>query len=281
MTRYVSHLFKSLINFFLSLAAAGILAAMACAVPVQAQTAATAPAQTTTPEFEVASIKPVQTPNPARTRDREEGRRFSAYSVTLKELIMMAYRVDAREIAGGPAWMATDEYDIEAVAGDGVQVNEHLGELLQKLLADRFQLAFHREQRVLPAYALTVAKGGSKLKTAEQGGGQGASCEHMGVCNFGGVPLVQFTRWLSFVVVDRPVVDKTGITGTFDFSLKWTPDESQFSALALRAPVAADNPNAPPPLFEAIEEQLGLKLEPEKMPAEVLVIDKVERPTEN
>ncbi len=231
--------------------------------------------------FEVASIKPVQTPNPARTRDKEEGRRFSAYSVTLRELIMMAYRVDAREIAGGPAWMATDEYDIEAVADDGVQVNEHLGELLQKLMADRFQLAFHREQRMLPAYALTVAKGGSKLKTAEEGGGQGASCEHMGACNFRNEPLAQFTRWLSFVVLDRPVVDKTGITGTFDFSLKWTPDESQFSALGLHAPAAADNPNAPPPLFEAIEEQLGLKLEPEKMPADVLVIDKVERPSEN
>jgi uncharacterized protein (TIGR03435 family) len=281
MTKHVSHRFEFLGSFFLSLATAGTLAAIACAAPVQAQTAATAPAQTATPEFEAASIKPVQTPNPARTRDKEEGRRFSAYSMTLRELIMMAYRVDAREIAGGPAWMATDEYDIEAVADDGVQVNEHLGELLQKLMADRFQLAFHREQRMLPAYALTVAKGGSKLKTAEEGGGQGASCEHMGVCNFRKEPLAQFTRWLSFVVLDRPVVDKTGITGTFDFSLRWTPDESQFSALGLRAPAAGDNANAPPPLFEAIQEQLGLKLEPVKAPAEVLVIDHVERPTEN
>jgi uncharacterized protein (TIGR03435 family) len=280
MTKHVSHRFESLKNFFLSLAAAGTLAAMACAAPVQAQSPTTAPAQTAAPEFEVASIKPVEDPNPDRTRDKEEGRRFSAYSVTLRELIMMAYRVDAREIAGGPAWMATDEYDIEAVAGEGVQVNEHLGELLQKLLADRFQLAFHREQRMLPAYALTVAKGGSKLKAAEAGG-RGASCEHPGVCNFRSEPLSHFVRWLSFVVVDRPVVDKTRITGTFDFSLKWTPDESQFSALGLRVPAAADSANAPPPLFEAIEEQLGLKLEPEKVPAEVLVIDKVERPTEN
>jgi len=281
MTKHVSHRFEVLKNFFLSLAAAGTLAAMACAAHGQAQSPATAPAPTATPEFEAVTIKPVKDPNPNRTHDKEEGRRFSAYSMTLRELIMMAYRVDAREIAGGPAWMATDEYDIEAVADDGVQVNEHLGELLQKLMADRFQLALHREQRMLPAYALTVAKGGSKLKAAEAGGGQGAGCEHMGVCNFRKVPLAQFTRWLSFVVLDRPVVDKTGITGTFDFSLRWTPDESQFSALGLRAPTAADNPNAPPPLFEAIEEQLGLKLEPEKIPAEVLVIEKVERPTEN
>jgi uncharacterized protein (TIGR03435 family) len=243
-------------------------------------TPAVAPAQTVTPEFEVASIKPVKNPDPIRTRDREEGRRFSAYSVTLRELIMMAYKVDAREIAGGPAWMATDEYDIEAVAGEGVQVNEHLGEMLQKLLTDRFQLTLHREQRMIPAYALTVAKGGSKLKASEAGG-QGASCEHPGDCSFRSVTLAHFVRWLSFVVLDRPMVDKTGLTGTFDFDLKWTPDESQFSALGLHAPAAADNVNVPPPLFEAIEEQLGLRLEPEKMPAEVLVIDKVERPTEN
>jgi uncharacterized protein (TIGR03435 family) len=177
--------------------------------------------------------------------------------------------------------MATDEYDIEAVAGEGVQVNEHLGELLQKLLADRFQLKFHGEQRTLSAYTLTVAKGGSKLKAAETSEGHGASCQHPGMCTFRSEPLAQFTRWLSFVVLDRPVLDKTGITGEFDFTLHWTPDESQFSALGMRAPAAGDNANAPPPLFEAIEEQLGLKLESEKIPAEVLVIDKVERPSGN
>ena len=103
----------------------------------------------------------------------------------------------------------------------------------------------------------------------------------MGACIFRSEPLSHFVRWLSFVVSDRPVVDKTGIAGTFDFDLRWTPDESQFSALGMRAPAAGDNANAPPPLFEAIEEQLGLKLVPGKIPAEVLVIDRVERPTEN
>ena len=88
-------------------------------------------------------------------------------------------------------------------------------------------------------------------------------------------------QWLGFVVLDRPVVDQTGIAGTFDFNLKWTPDESQFSALGLHAPTAVDNPNAPPPLFEAIQEQVGLKLEPQKIPAEVIVVDHAERPSEN
>ena len=118
MTKNVSHLFGSLAKVFIQLAAAGAVAAMFCAAHGQAQSA-TAPEQSATPEFEAASIRPVKTPNPARTRDREEGRRFSAYSVTLRELIMMAYRVDAREVSGGPAWMAADEYDIDAVAGEG------------------------------------------------------------------------------------------------------------------------------------------------------------------
>ena len=144
MTKRVSHRHGNFGKALFLLTAAGALAAICCAAHGQAQAASTAPAQTAAPEFEAATIKPVKDPNPNRMRDREEGRRFSAYSVTLRELIMMAYRVDAREIAGGPAWMATDEYDVEAVAGEGVQVNEHLGELLEKLMADRFQLKFHR-----------------------------------------------------------------------------------------------------------------------------------------
>ena len=86
---------------------------------------------------------------------------------------------------------------------------------------------------------------------------------------------------MQFVVLDRPVVDKTGIDGVFDFTLTWTPDETQFTGMGIRVPTQADNPNAPPGLFTAIEEQLGLKLEPEKIPAEVLAIDHLERPSEN
>jgi uncharacterized protein (TIGR03435 family) len=86
---------------------------------------------------------------------------------------------------------------------------------------------------------------------------------------------------MQFVVLDRPVVDRTGIAGAFDFSLKWTADESQFSRLGFLVRPPAEDSSLPPPLFEAIQEQLGLKLEPVKAPAEVLVIDRVERPTEN
>jgi uncharacterized protein (TIGR03435 family) len=234
------------------------------------------------PEFEAASIKPVKEPNPGRMNDHEEGRRFTTHYTSLSDLILMAYHVDRQQIVGGPTWMRTDEYDVDAVAGEDIKSGEQFEAMLQKLLADRFQLTLHREQREMSVYTLTVAKGGSKLKPADPSGpGNGATCEHLGVCHFRGEPLAHFARWMGFVVLAKPVNDKTGLEGKFDFDLTWTPDESQFAGMGIRVPQAADNPSAPPELFTAIQEQLGLKLEPQKIPAEVLVIDHVERPSEN
>jgi uncharacterized protein (TIGR03435 family) len=246
-----------------------------------AQTAAVTGAAAA-PEFEVATIKPVKEPDPSNMRDREDGRRFSTQNTTLRNLIMLAYEVDLWQIAGGPAWVATDEYDVDAVAGDERQLDEHWQAMLQKLLADRFQLAFHREQREMPLYVLEIAKGGPKLKASAPNGQQSSGCERLGVCNFKGYSLAHFARWMGFVVLDKPLVDKTGIAGEFDFRLSWTPDETQFSNMGFHVSApAGDNPNAPPELFTAIQEQLGLKLEPQKTQAEVLVIDHVERPSEN
>jgi uncharacterized protein (TIGR03435 family) len=242
---------------------------------------AASPAASATPEFEAATIKPVKEPDPNRMNDRTDGRHFLTHNTTLRDLLMMAYGLDPRQIVGGPAWLASDEYDLDAVAGEGQMAN-HREEMLQKLLADRFQLTFHREQREMSVYVLTIAKGGSKLKASDPNvAANGASCQRLGMCTFKGEPLQHFARWLQFVVSDRAVVDKTGIAGMFDFSLNWTPDETQFSAMGIHVPPPADNPNAPPGLFTAIQEQLGLKLEPQKIPSEVLVIDHVERPTEN
>jgi uncharacterized protein (TIGR03435 family) len=248
-----------------------------------AQTPQTAsPAPTATPEFEVASIKPVKEPNPGRMNDHEDDRRFTTHYTSLSDLILMAYHVDRQQVAGGPAWIRTDEYDVDAVAAEDIKSSEQFQAMLQKLLADRFQLTLHREQREMSVYTLVVAKGGSKLKAADPNRtGYGASCDHLGVCHFRGEPLAHFARWMAFVVLAKPVTDKTGLAGNFDFDLTWTPDESQFVAMGIRAPAAADNPNAPPELFTALQEQLGLKLEPQKIPAEVLVIDRVERPSAN
>ena len=138
---------------------------------------------------------------------------------------------------GGPAWVATDEYDIDLVVADGAQVNQSEEAVLAELMADRFQLKFHREQRTMAVYVLEVAKGGPKLKTADANSVENSGCEHLGVCSFHKRTLANFARFMQFVVMDKPVVDKTGIAGEFDFTLKWTPDESQFNGMGFRVPV--------------------------------------------
>jgi uncharacterized protein (TIGR03435 family) len=239
---------------------------------------------TASPEFEAATIKPVKEPDPNRMNDHEEGRRFTTHYTTLRDLIQMAYLLDRQQVANGPGWVTADEYDVDAV-GNGIDKQDGnqmvWQEMLQKLLADRFKLTFHREQREISSYELVVAKGGSKLKAADANGQSNKGCRGLGNCFFIKVPLSEFARFMGFVVLDKPVVDKTGLTGEYDITLTWTPDETQFAGMGVHVPPPVDNPNAPPGLFTAIEEQLGLRLEARKIPTEVLVIDHVERPTEN
>jgi uncharacterized protein (TIGR03435 family) len=241
---------------------------------------AAAPAASVAPVIEAATIKPVKEPSPNNMHDRTEGRRLSMRYTSLRDLMMMAYEVDPRQILGGPAWVATDEYDIDAVAVEGVQSNENEEAMLKELMADRFQLKVHRDQIVMSVYVLAVAKGGPKLKAADANSVENSGCEHLGVCSFHKRTLASFARFMQFVVLDRPVVDKTGISGEFDFALKWTPDESQFNGMGFRVPVP-DGMATLPGLFTAIQEQLGLKLESQKIPTEAIVIDHVERPSEN
>jgi uncharacterized protein (TIGR03435 family) len=248
--------------------------------PGRAQSVASGAAPAAVKQFEVATIKPVKDPSPGRMQDRTDGRRYSTRYTSLRDLIMMAYGLDPRQIVGGPAWVTADEYDIDAVTADGLPAAGNWDEMLQKLLADRFHLTFHHEQREMSVYALTVAKGGPKLKTADADEGHGSGCDRLGICSFRAEPTEHFAYWLQ-LVMDKPVVDKTGIVGKFDFTLKWTPDESQFTSMGIRVPPAADNPNAAPGLFTALQEQLGLKLEAQKTQAQVLVIDHVERPSED
>jgi uncharacterized protein (TIGR03435 family) len=255
--------------------------ALLSAPPGRAQSPPTAaPAASAAPEIEAATIKPVKAPNPNNMHDTTEGRRLTMRYTTLRDLMMMAYEVDPRQIVGGPAWVATDEYDIDLVVADGVQVNQCEEAILGELLADRFQLKFHREQRVMAVYVLEVAKGGPKLKAADANDVENSGCEHLGVCSFRKRTLGNFARFMQFVVMDKPVVDKTGLTGEFDFTLRWTPDETQFNGMGFRVPVP-EGTAALPGLFTAIQEQLGLKLEPQKTQAQALVIDHVERPSEN
>ena len=152
--------------------------------------------------------------------------------------------------------------------------------MFQKLLADRYKLTFHHENKELSVYAIVPGKNGPKLTKSEgdPNGLPGLFFRKLGVLTCRNANMVDFARTMQASVLDRPVVDQTGLTGRFDFELKWTPDETQFSGLGVRVPTATDDANAPPDLYTAIQEQLGLKLTATKAPVEVVVIDRVENP---
>ena len=270
----------------------GVCISLLSGLRVQAQAPASAaspavastPAAAVTPEFAAATIKPVKDPAPYRLHDSEEGRRFQTRYTSLNDLIVLAYGVDRRQVVGAPAWVTRDEYDVDAVADEGVKLdgdNKLFAAMLQKLLADRFKLAVHREQREMPVYALVVAKGGAKLKASDATSVENSGCKGLGNCFFTNKSLAGFAMFMGFVVMDRSVVDKTGLDGKFDFDLKWTPDESQLGGMMRMPPPPSDEADAPPPLFTAIQEQLGLKLDSGKAQVPVLVLDHVEHPSAN
>lgn len=272
---------------------------------VSFQTNAQSPAPR--PEFEVASVKPNTAGNDMIMVRPPVGGRFTATNARLKMLIGIAYNVKNFEISGGPGWIASDGYDIEAKASDSNISLDQLRPLLQTLLEDRFKLMVHREKREMPVYALTAAKGGPKLPAAKEGGctvfgpntpppplpapGQlppilcGGFLRAPNLLQAGKVTMMQLVNVLSDVL-DRPVIDKTGFTGTFDVKLEFSPEGTSFGggfgggglALAGGPPPGDD---AKPSIFTALQEQLGLRLESQKGPGEVLVIDRAEKASEN
>ena len=149
---------------------------------------------------------------------------------------------------------------------------------------ERFGLKFHNEQRELSVYALTVAKGGPKMtvtsdKPSTPGNFLFGGLGRLRVTNS---TMKDFCHGMQEAVMDKPVVDQTGLTDRYDFNLNWTPDQSQFAAMGAHVPPpATDDPNAPPSLYVALQEQLGLKLEGTKANADVMVIDHVEKPSPN
>jgi uncharacterized protein (TIGR03435 family) len=261
-----------------------VLIAAPCSLRGETQTSAAVsePVQAAQSKLEVVAIKPVKEPDPNHTRDTTQGRRLIVRNTSLRELITMAYELDPKEIEGDPKWLAADEWNIDAEAVEGVNLNEVQEEetLLQEILADRFRLAFHWEKRTLPVYVLTVTKPRPKLQAADPHEDENSGCPQPGICTFRKRTLSNFAWFMQYVVLDKPVVDKTGIAGEFDFLLKWTPDESQFSRWGSGIRPSSESASLPS-LFTAIQEQLGLKLESVKAPVNVLVIDHVEKPTEN
>jgi uncharacterized protein (TIGR03435 family) len=230
-----------------------------------------------TPSFEVATIKPSK-PDQQGEGYGFQGNRLRA-TITLSDLIAFAYEVHPNQAIGTPPWAGTDKFDIEAKPeGEGMPSGKQWKGMLRKLMADRFKLAFHREMKELPVYALSVGKTGLKLTKGDPKGIPTLEFGVLGSLHVANATMADFTQMMQALVLDRPVVDQTGLEGRFDFDLNWTPDDSQFPSLRDKIHPLV---NAPPPLYKAIQEQIGLKLDSIQAPVEVLVLDYVEKPSEN
>ena len=247
------------------------------------------------PAFEVASVKPAAPPaNPTRLRVEMGGDpgMIDYKNVALRTVIARAYRMKEYQISG-PDWLETARFDILAK----VPPNAPKGQIplmLQNLLAERFKLTVHREPKVMPVYAMVVGKNGLKVKPmeGEPEGSMSSSFSPKGRAFSGQMTLAALAAALS-QMLDRPVVDLSGITGTYDIALEWVPDEHESGSLTkmrimggqagggAEAHGETSDPNGPS-IFGALQEKLGLRLEGRKSPVDILVVDGAEKvPTEN
>ena len=279
------------------------------------------------PRFEVASVKP-NTLNNGLVSMGTQGGRFTATGLPLRMLIQNAYQVQEDQIIGGPSWLVADRFDVQAKA-EGNPPREQVQLMIRALLADRFKLAVHKETRDVAVFALVMARSdgrlGAQLRKVEvdctPGRGQvgdrtppnAASGPRRGcgttvgpgVVMAQGQTIAQLATAFSALSntgssLNRPVVDRTGLTGTFDADLRFTPERiangwarGAGGAPCISAPSAPGTSGGPvgpclppvdpngPSIFTAVQEQLGLKLDPQRGPVDVLVIDRVERPTED
>ncbi len=241
---------------------------------------------TAKPEFTVATIKPSR-PDAPRGGYGFRGQDVTTTNVTVNWMIKLAYNVHARQIEGGPAWLDSAKYDtVGRPDTPGQPSRDQMKLMIQKLLADRFQLKFHIEKRELPVYAMVVLKTGAKITVSDAdpnafpgiGFSQGPGALSLVGRNTG---LDAVANALQSNVLDKPVVNQTGLAGRYDFTLKFAPDETQVANFGARPPASATDLDAPPDIFSAFQQQLGLKLESTKAAVDVIVIEKVERPSEN
>lgn len=224
-----------------------------------------APAQS----FEVASIKPNDSGSGRGTETTGPGR-VTCVNTSISSLIQQAFGIRAFQISDAPGWVSSDLFDLTATTGTSKDLSDiELEPYFESLLAERLHLKYHRETKEMQVYALGVAKTGSKM-TAHAGGGDNSTHINSGPAK----TLMQSTNISMRVLantlggrLDRMVIDNTGLTGGYDLTLEWAPNPSPDST--------------EPSLFTALQEQLGLKLESTKAPVEIIVIDNIERPSEN
>ena len=239
-----------------------------------------------TPEFAVATIKPSR-PEAPRGGYGIRAQVVTTTNVTVSWMIKLAYNVHADQISGAPSWVDAERYDTVGRSDTpGEPSRDQMKLMIKKLLIDRFQLKFHTEKKELPVYAMVVAKGGPKLTVsagdpnAFPGIGFG---REPGVLSLMGrnTGLNGVANGLQSNVLDRPVVDRTGLTGRYDFQLRFTPDPTQSATFGGLEPAKSADLDLPPDIFTAFEQQLGLKLQTTKAVVDVMVIDRIERPSPN
>lgn len=234
------------------------------------------------PEFEVATIKAVDAgPKDGRFLRMTNDHTFLAKNLTLKQLIAAAYNINPSSISGVSGWMDTQKFQIDArTPGEEFPARDVQMTMLRALLKQRFHLVVHSEDKVMACLELTQTKDGSKLQPAK-------SDEYMPQVTTivrndhvempaKNASMDDFVKVLRRSILDKPVVDKTGLDGRFDFNLQWAPDDSQFDG-AVRMP----EDTKAVPLLVAMREQLGLDLKPAKGPVETLTIDSAAQPDDN
>ena len=239
------------------------------------------------PGFDVATVKPSHaTDGHTHLYRHPDDGGFEAINISLKGLLAFAYDLPEARLIGGPAWLDSDKWDVQAKASAEVDAALHeLGgdasraekqRMVKALLGDRFKVTAHQETRELPVYALVIAKGGPKFEKTEAGGTDiGTGNSHIKI--HGGDSVEILAEQLA-KVLGRVVLDKTGIQGRYDITLRWTPENGQPDKVnGASTPEETNGPS----IFTAIQEQLGLKLESEKGPVGVVVVDRAEMPSEN
>lgn len=266
-------------------------------------------------KYDVASIKPSLPPTGGGMmmvgmRETPDG--LVATNAPLMFLVQSAYRVNSFEISGAPSWLNSDRYDVDArMDGSVVDALEKLTvderklarrKMLQVLLADRMKLVVHQDFKEVQIFSLVIAKNGPKLQESKPaaapangasgaaggrgpGGGMSTGSEDgMRASTFRETTISYLASWLTLNLRTR-VVDKTGLTGVYDFKLKWAPERSRSAVPAGDAPtgqpaVTSSDPTGPT-LLDAVQDQLGLKLESGKGPVDIIVIDHIEKPSGN
>jgi uncharacterized protein (TIGR03435 family) len=228
------------------------------------------------PAFEVTTIKQSD-PDDKTHRFEIHGRRIVIENHTVGEMVEMSYGVHARQIVNAPSWVESERFDVEGVPDvEGQPSVTQFQEIVRRLLENRFGLKFHTEKREMPRYVLTVAKSGPKMEPTKGAPDalpnmRGTGDKTSRTLQMENVSMRELAHNLQGEL-DRPVVDETGLKGKYDFTLKWSRGD---------AAATGDADNSLPSFFTALQEQLGLKVEPSKGEVDVMVIEHAEQPSAN